>query len=230
VAFSTLGWFADPLLSNLLRYDRATLADVIIHELLHNTSYLAGRADFDESFANFVGLRGAIAFFAAHGDEADHAKAKAAWDDAARFSDFIGRFSTRLRNAYAAGVTLSDRQRLFAEAQEEFNQWPQRPESYREFGTERLNNAVILQYLMYADRLQLFETLFEQQHGDLRQTIQVVIDAVRSNGKDPFAAIQDLQKPAGSGEQVVRAAVTARLLPGVVPRNARNTRRPPASA
>jgi predicted aminopeptidase len=230
VAFSTLGWFADPLLSNLLRYDRATLADVIIHELLHNTSYLAGRADFDESFANFVGLRGAIAFFAARGDEADHAQAQAAWDEAARFSDFIGRFTARLRDAYATGVALSDRQRLFAEAQEEFNRWPERPESYRDFGTERLNNAVILHYLMYADRLQLFETVFEQQHRDLRRTIQIVIDTVHRNGKDPFTAVQDLQNPAGNGERVVRAAVTARLLPGVVPRNARSTRRPPASA
>ena len=63
VAFSSLGFFNDPLLSNLLRLDQVELAGVITHELFHRTYFLASNVTFDESAANYVGTRGAVEFF-----------------------------------------------------------------------------------------------------------------------------------------------------------------------
>ena len=193
VAFSTLGWFADPLLSNLLRYDRATLADIIIHELLHNTAYFGGHADFDESFANFVGVRGAMAFFAARNDTAALRKAAAVWDDSLRFSDFLGGFTARLRHAYGAGLQAADRQPLFTEAQEAFRQLGLQTGLYADFATQPLNNAVILHYLTYADRLRVFDDLLQQRQGDLTLTIANILQAVRADGRDPFGALEQLR-------------------------------------
>src|SRR5262245_43281897 len=62
-AFSTLGWFNDPLLSHLLRYDKVLLSEVVFHELFHNTLYINGAGAFNESSANFMGHRAAIEFF-----------------------------------------------------------------------------------------------------------------------------------------------------------------------
>ena len=198
VAFSTLGWFADPLLSNLLRYDRVTLANVVIHELLHNTSYVGGHADFDESLANFVGHRGAMLFFAGRGDGAALDQATTDWGDALVFSDFLVRFTTRLRAAYGNGATLGDREALFHAAQAEFRTLPLHTRTYHEFATRPLNNAVILHDLMYADRLQLFEDLLRERDGDLARLIQTVLDAVRERAGDPFVAVEALRRSAAA--------------------------------
>jgi predicted aminopeptidase len=189
VAFSTLGWFADPLLSTVLRYDRTTVANVIIHELLHNTTFLAGHAEFDESFANFVGSRGAILFFAMRGDAVARERAATEWNDAMLFSDFLDDFAARLTRAYAAGVSPDERRRLFDAGQDEFRRVPLASSAYRDFGAGHINNAVILQYRMYAEQLRLFDDLFHQQGDDLPRTIRVVLDAVQPGGDDPFAAV-----------------------------------------
>jgi predicted aminopeptidase len=58
-AFSTLGWFSDPLYSYMRNYSVYRLADLIIHESLHATVYLKNHAQFNEELAEFVGSEGA---------------------------------------------------------------------------------------------------------------------------------------------------------------------------
>lgn len=53
-AYSTLGWFEDPLLDTMLRYRDERLAAVIFHELAHQKLYVRGDADFNESYAGFI--------------------------------------------------------------------------------------------------------------------------------------------------------------------------------
>lgn len=53
-AYSTLGYFRDPVFSHFLKYSQAELADLIIHELVHSTIYVAGNTAFNESLASFV--------------------------------------------------------------------------------------------------------------------------------------------------------------------------------
>ena len=98
VAFSTLGWFSDPLLPHLLGYDQETLANIIIHELFHSTFYLPGKTALNESLANFAGHRGAIAFFAKEQESKAAATqhAEATWESELAISNFLAEAAERL--------------------------------------------------------------------------------------------------------------------------------------
>lgn len=68
-AYSTLGYFKDPVLSTMLDYPDEELVSLILHELTHGTIFLPGGVDFNEGLANFVGAQGAIEFFKAREGE-----------------------------------------------------------------------------------------------------------------------------------------------------------------
>ena len=61
-AWSTLGWFRDPILSNMTKRSKGQLAELIIHELTHATIYLKSNVDFNENLASVCGEQGAIRF------------------------------------------------------------------------------------------------------------------------------------------------------------------------
>ncbi len=60
--WSTLGWFKDPILSNMLARGEGRLADLIIHELTHATLFVKDSIEFNENLASFIGKKGAEKF------------------------------------------------------------------------------------------------------------------------------------------------------------------------
>ena len=200
-AFSTLGWFDDPLLAHLLKYDKVTLAEVIFHELFHNTLYVKGAGDFNESLANFVGSRAAIVFFRDRYGKgsAEHLRAVQAWDEEVEFSRFIGEVAGSLRELYAKEMAEEDKLRLreeiFAQSQSDWSlRLSDRPQHrFRGFSQIKINNAVIAHYLLYLKDLELFETLYDAQGRDLTRVLGMIQDSL-DNQADPFEAVRQLAK------------------------------------
>ena len=190
VAFSTLGWFDDPLLSNLLRHDRVVLASIVLHELCHNTFYAPGQGAFNETLADFVGDRGAVAYFSTHeGPQAPSTqRAEMLWEDARTFSAFMDDFVDRLRGAYEAGMTLDQRSAFFRDAQAQFKQLHFHTDMHSDFGSMKLNNAVILHERMYYKDLNMFEEVYARDH-DLATAIHQIIAAAKG-AAEPFAAVR----------------------------------------
>jgi predicted aminopeptidase len=221
IAFSSLGFFDDPLLTNLLKVDRVELAGVLIHELFHRTYYLASDAMFDESAANFVGSSGAVAFFAAtDGDSAPSTiAARGILDSDLKFARFLLQEQARLLDIYMKDLPKEDldkrREAAFAAIKADYAALAPTLSGLERFDLDKqpLNNAVLVNYLIYFHQLDNFAALNRMNHGDLHATIAQIISIAKAHPEDPFYAISQAVRAApASAEsgQAFSAATIAR--------------------
>jgi len=194
-AFSTLGWFDDPLLRHQLSEDELALANMVFHETYHNTFFAKGAhaTAFNESLATFVGFHAAIDFFATRVEATTSVEqARDAWEDERRFAAFVQALASRLRALYATrdeASALREREDLFAAAATEFKELAFHGRRFERFERVQLNNAVLLQSLLYTRDLDVFEALAERL-GGLRPALDVIERAARAAPADPFAAAE----------------------------------------
>ena len=188
-AFSTLGWFADPLLSTTAEAGPVSLVTTVLHELFHQTLYVAGEPAFNESAATFAGERGAIAFFCA-GPEADPAHcdtARTAWAETRVRARVLEHLAARLRRLYASRPPPEERERvrtgLAVAAERSFER------RGLEGGDELLppNNARLLGALLYATRLDDFAALAPDD-ADPGPGLRALVAAARG-APDPFRSL-----------------------------------------
>ncbi len=182
-AFSTLGWFSDPLVSTLLRLDHVELVTTIVHELTHNHLFLPGQVRFNESFANFAGRVAAIEYFCGRGGERDDTlrcrRARVRWEDAIRFGHFLDGLVSELEALYAtddldASELLRRREEIFRQSRRRFGEEVQpelRSLTFQGFLTTPLNNATLLSRMLYYHRLGDFQALLEARGGSLERTV-----------------------------------------------------------
>jgi predicted aminopeptidase len=195
-AFSTLGWFNDPVLSTVLRADEVDVVETVLHELSHNFLFVPGQVGFNESFAMFSGRVGAIGFFCTRpGSGPDSVKclrAQARWRDEQRFSAFLDGLVDELRALYGSGASreekLRRREEIFAGALARFDAQvvPTFEESaYGGFRRTPLNNATLLGRIFYYHRLPDFQALLEGHGGDLKAAL-AALKAGADTVADPF--------------------------------------------
>jgi predicted aminopeptidase len=202
-AFSTLGWFNDPLLSTALSRDPVSLASLVLHEIAHNTLYVANETLFNESFALFVGYRAAEAFFASRGDTAGARRAVAIMRDQRRLGAFYRELADTLEQLYGSELgedeMESRRQVLFDEARERLRTGlGDELEVYNgpRMAENTLNNASLLAQRIYRTRLELFDQALESEHGDLRVTVARIAEALDADrDAPPFEVVERLATP-----------------------------------
>ncbi len=198
-AFSTLGYFSDPLFSTAMSRDTMELVATVLHELAHNTLYVKSQTPFNESFASFVGYRGAEAFFRMRHDTTDARRAAARWRDERTLDVFYAELARRLDSAYAetpapTGDKLErTRTTLFGWARTQLTgPVGQSLETYdwRWFAQAPLNNAVVIAQRLYRMDLNLFDEIYLQSNADIAETIRAIqIRVFTQPDRDPYRAL-----------------------------------------
>jgi predicted aminopeptidase len=184
-AFSTLGWFNDPLLSTSLGADSVDLVNTVIHELTHNRYYAKDGAVFNESFANFVGARGAERFFLSRGDSVSAARSVDRWADDRLLGAYWATLYRALDSAFRSVPGDSARARRLAIRDSVYGaarrvlvdsigpRLRTIPPAYA--ARVRLDNAALMARRIYLTDLERFERAFDAEGRDLERTIQRLI-------------------------------------------------------
>lgn len=203
-AYSTLGWFNDPLLSSMLRYDDYDLVNTIIHETVHATLYIKHAADFNERLATFLGNKGAELFYLQkEGINSPTLKEiKNKNEDNRLFSQFISTELKELEKWYEnlppSERSEEIRQERIRLIQKRFskNLHPLlRTKGLQKFSEIKLNNARLLVYKTYMQDLEDFQKLYDL----LGQNYSVFIEKCKSleSAKDPAQTLKELIASSG---------------------------------
>ncbi len=193
-AFSTLGWFNDPLLSTTLASDSVDLVNTVIHELTHNRYYAKDAASFNESFANFVGARGTERFFLSRGDSVRARRAVARWEDDRLLADYWAKLYRSLDSAFRAhpgdslrARRLALRDSVYASARRTLvDSIAPRLRTIAPTYAERvrLDNASLMARRVYLTGVEGFESAYLAEARDLERTIERLIREHRARERD----------------------------------------------
>ncbi|MFS0825104.1 aminopeptidase [Pseudomonas phoenicis] len=188
-AYSTLGWFDDPILSSMLGWGDERLATLIFHELSHQQVYVQDDTAFNESYATFVEQEGTRQWRAAQGLAAPNDSAR---QQREQFVALVLRSRERLQAIYAGSANDPAKRAAkaaeFARLRAEYRQLRDGPwhgdGRYDAWVYGPLNNAKLLPFGLYDQWVPAFAALYRQVGGDWRRFHQ----QVAALGRLPAAA------------------------------------------
>ncbi|WLH12911.1 aminopeptidase [Pseudomonas hefeiensis] len=170
-AYSTLGWFNDPILSSMMHWGDERLATLIFHELAHQRFYVKDDTEFNESFATFVEQQGTRQWRASRGLAPDNGKRMRQRDE---FIQLILDTRQRLEQLYTQPLPAEQMRQRKAQEFERLRADYQQLRDTRWAGDKRydawiyapLNNARLLPFGLYDQWVPAFVALFQQKDGD----------------------------------------------------------------
>ncbi len=213
-AYSTLGWFDDPLLNTMLDAESAWLVTTVYHEQAHRMVFVTGDTTFNESLATFVAQAGVRRYLLSQGDAGEQAlrRFEAQEAERARFRAVLLAGRARLAAVYASDAPPAEMRRRKAEAFAALHHdYASQRESFKILSydgwfAQPLNNAYLVGVGQYHDRVPAFAALFAQEGQDFARF---------------FAAAEKLGALATEQRQAALDALSA-----AAPPNASQTSRP----
>jgi predicted aminopeptidase len=206
-AYSTLGWFEDPVLSTIIRYPETEVARLIFHELAHQVVYVGDDSVFNESFATAVEREGVRRWLEAQGNDALRAAEAAARGRREEFVRLVLEYRERLEELYGADLAeeekRSQKKDLLGALAQAYQRLKERWggfSGYDHWFDGELSNAHLASVAAYTQLVPAFEALLVQEGGDLVRFYAAVKALARQDKATRLAALEALAAHAGGIE------------------------------
>jgi len=211
-AYSTLGWFDDPLLNTFINYPDPELARLVFHELAHQVVYVKGDTTFNESFAVAVEEEGVRRWLAARGTPEEAKRYEGRQAMRRQFIDLVTRYRDRLAALYHEPITDAEKrvgkERLFAEMRGDYEALKRQWGGFAGYDAYLAdpNNAFLASVATYNELVPAFRALLVQEGGDLPRFYAAVKSLAQLPEKERAAQLAALAGPgvAASAEVVSR--------------------------
>jgi predicted aminopeptidase len=182
-AYSTLGWFDDPVLNTFIHYPVAELARLIFHELAHQLLYVRSDTRFNESFAAAVEQAGVERWLAQSGNDRERAAYEHSQRMKREFVALVVKYRALLEQYYREDLPLEEKRlgkaRRFAELEEDYRQlkasWGGFA-GYDRWFAGKPNNATLASVALYTELVPAFQALLRRVDGDLPRFYAAVKD------------------------------------------------------
>ncbi|MCL2185154.1 MAG: aminopeptidase [Treponema sp.] len=175
-AFSSLGWFKDPLFSYMREYSPSRLADLIIHELVHSTVFIKGQVKFNEELAQFIGSEGALLFMEKrYGlDSDEYNEMLKSEQNSNNYVAFIQELIAELETLYSGDSDREEKlirkEQIINDAKLRFNNEYENlfsNENYRGFNQLPINNAYLELFRLYHTDDNFYNDLYDRTGRNL---------------------------------------------------------------
>lgn len=180
-AYSTLGWFKDPLLSSMINRSDNDLAKLIFHELAHQKFYFRDDTDFNEAFADTVAIIGIQQWLGKQNKNDEFEEFQGENRRENEFVSLILRYQNELTSLYQSDLKREDKliekkltfERMRADYKEIQTSWNGNND-YEDWFEHDLNNAKISTILTYRQLVPAFQALYARMDSDLQRFYDVV--------------------------------------------------------
>ncbi|MFK7794077.1 MAG: aminopeptidase [Gammaproteobacteria bacterium] len=180
-AYSTLGWFSDPLLSSMLDRGELVTAEYIFHELAHQQLYIKNDTSFNEAFASAIAQLGVIAWLEAEKKPAKLQRYLQSIQEKKQLYVIVEDFRQQLVEIYSSSLARPEKLRLKQEAfvsyekqvVSKLEQW-EKLKKYRQWLIEDMNNAKLNAFSTYQALVPDFILLFEACNKNYDEFYRVI--------------------------------------------------------
>ena len=209
-AYSTLGWFSDPLISTFIHYPDAELARLIFHELAHQVVYVPGDSRFNESFASAVEEAGVEMWLEKFGNPAMRDAYERYSVRRKGFLELLLKYRRELERTYASPVGDEDKRiakaKLFMGLKDEYQvlkaQWGGYA-GYDRFFAEPLSNAHLASIATYNDYVPAFRAMLRRDK-DFRKFYREVTLLSKRDKPERTAALKVFEAAVPGGPVMVQ--------------------------
>lgn len=211
-AYSTLGWFDDPVVSTIMGYPETELAGLIFHELAHQVAYAKGDSVFNESFATAVEIEG-VERWLTHGGRRGAIEAyRLRRERDARVIELILAHRRRLAEVYESdhdrAWKLARKATIIAGLRDRYRDLIADWDGYRRYGRwfeQDLNNAHFVVIAAYHDKVRAFQALLARHGGDLAAFYKAVAELAERPAAERNEYLESLE--AGMSARLVNPSL-----------------------